>query len=95
MNGVLSLAVGSVLTCIALNAQAATRPVYKDATEYRDAKLLSCMAKVPESADMQEAVAKCEAKANKSALKWKAKQDAKKAKAIAKCMTDTECEATD
>jgi hypothetical protein len=97
----LSLAVGIALTCMALNAHAEARKTYVNATEYRDAKILACVAKVQADKINNEAIAKCEAKANKQALKWKAKQDekaalkAKKAEAVAKCMTDTECEATD
>lgn len=75
------------------------------ATQYRDAQFLTCFAAVPESTVKKSpdaAVAKCLAKAEKKTTAWQerkakqtAKAEAKKAKAMAKCNTDTECEAAD
>lgn len=78
-------------------------------TEYRDAQLLTCMAGVSEASvakNPDAVVAKCLAKAEKKTTAWQkrkvkaeakrvAKAEAKKAKAMAKCKTDTECQAAD
>lgn len=78
-------------------------------TEYRDAQFISCMAGVSEASVVKNpdaVVAKCLAKAEKKTTAWQerklkaeakrvAKAEAKKAKAMAKCKTDTECEAAD